>query len=154
MIYIVDEKDVGVLSDGTVNLSEGDSVRIFVKDMEKPIFSARNYNVLSFLGKSIEFVQAATKEELIFMVGGLAGSGSDCTLLQMDISIPEMFAEHVKVLVKKEKSSKPKKPRQPKKPKAEVPVEQKTESVPADAVSPSVEKEPETKAEPTAEESH
>lgn len=144
MIYIVDEKDIGVLSDGTVDLKDGDSVKVFVKDMEKPIFSARNYNVLSFLGQSIEFMQAASKEELIFLIGGFAGGGADCTLLQMDIAVPGMFVEHVKTIVKKEK---PKRQRQPKKPK-DVPVDKPEAKVVSQPKEEFTAKEPEAKPEP------
>lgn len=149
MIYIMDEKDVSALSDGTLKLAEGDVVKIFVKDMEKPILSAATFNAIGSLDVEIEFVQASSKDELIFLIGSLAGSGSDCTLVQMDLSIPAMFAKHVKVLMKKEKAAKPKKPRQPRKPKAEsVPAVQ--DAKPVESVPETVAKEPETPSESTS----
>lgn len=100
MNYILEEKNIAMLSDGTVVLNDDDSVTIFVKDMAKPIFSANDMTTLMCIGNRLEFIPAATREEMVFTVGGKVYSGCQCTLIQLDIPIPGVFASQVKQITK------------------------------------------------------
>ena len=103
MLYIVEDKNLEMLK--AQELEEADSVLIFVKDMTRPAFSGEDVLTLLRLKGDTELVSAATRDEMVFAVGGKVFAGNRCVLLQMDIPIPEQFKENVRVVQKAVKKS-------------------------------------------------
>lgn len=103
MLYIVEDKNLDMLK--AQELEEADSVLIFVKDMTRPAFSGEDVLSLLRLKGEKELVSAATRDEMVFAVGGKVFAGEHCVLLQMDIPIPNQFKENVKIVQKAVKKS-------------------------------------------------
>lgn len=111
MIYVVDEKEVGLLKDGTLKLTQDDSVKVCVKDMTKPVFTADDVqNLLSVAHDfSVDLMNTASKEALAFVVGGLVFNDEECTLVHIPMTIPAGYEDKIHILEEGKKVSKPRK---------------------------------------------
>ncbi len=112
MIYIVDEKEVGLLKDGTLKLSENDSVNICVKDKAKPVFTAEDVKTLMSVASefSVDLLDIVSKEALAFVVGGLVFNyNAECTLVHMSMTIPAGYEDKIHILEEGKKAAKPRK---------------------------------------------
>lgn len=111
MIYVVDEKEVGLLKDGTLKLTQNDSVKVCVKDMTKPVFTAADVqNLLSIAHEfSVDLLNTASKEALAFVVGGLVFNNEECTLVHIPMIIPAGYEDKIHILEEGKKVSKPRK---------------------------------------------
>ena len=103
MLYIIEDKNLEMLR--SYELTEDDSLLIFVKDMEKPTFTGIDVQMMLQLKAKTELLSAGTRDEMVFAVGGKVFTGFACTLIQLDIPIPDMFKESVTVVQKQVKKS-------------------------------------------------
>ena len=113
MIYVVDEKEVNVLKDGTLKLTQEDSVKVCVKDATKPVFTADDVQNFIALSKdmAIELINVASKETLAFIVGGFVFGGDECTLVHISMAIPAGYEDKIHILEEGKKPQKVRKPR-------------------------------------------
>lgn len=96
MYYLVSEKDIAAFAAKNISLEEGDTLVIFCKDMEKPVFSGKDLMEVISLQRIIpvELQPVASKEEEIFLIGGMAASDK-VTLVNIDVSIPVVYKDKV-----------------------------------------------------------
>lgn len=107
MILLVEDKNLSLLRGDFANIvTEDVDITIFVKDKMKPVFTSEDLIWLLPYGAQVDIVEAATKEEMMFLLGGKAFSGEDCTLVQMELPIPKAFSDHVKCVKQKTKKAK------------------------------------------------
>lgn len=107
MILLVEDKNLSLLRGDFANIvTEDVDITIFVKDKTKPVFTSEDLMWLLSYGAQVDIVEAATKEEMMFLLGGKAFSGEDCTLVQMELPIPKAFSDHVKCVNQKTKKTK------------------------------------------------
>lgn len=111
MIYVVDEKEVGLLKDGTIKLAQDDAIKICVKDEAKPVFTASDVqNLLSVASEfSVDLLNVASKEALAFVVGGFVFNNQECTLVHIPMTIPAGYEDKIHILEEGKKSTKPRK---------------------------------------------
>lgn len=111
MIYVVDEKEVGLLKDGTLKLSEGDSVKICVKDEAKPVFTGADVQALMSVASEfvVDLLNVASKEALAFVVGGFVFNNQECTLVHIPMTIPAGYEDKIHILEEGKKAAKPRK---------------------------------------------
>lgn len=111
MIYVVDEKEVGLLKDGTIKLAQDDAIKICVKDEVKPVFTASDVqNLLSVASEfSVDLLNVASKEALAFVVGGFVFNNEECTLVHIPMTIPAGYEDKIHILEEDKKSTKPRK---------------------------------------------
>lgn len=108
MIYMVDEKDISALWENEdIVIVSSDTVLVFTKDMSKATLTGESVKFLLECDGNVNLVPAATREEVIFVVGGHVYSDYECTLIQMNIPIPDAFKEKVKVIEKPVKKASP-----------------------------------------------
>lgn len=111
MIYVVDEKEVGLLKDGTLKLAQDDVIKICVKDEAKPVFTASDVqNLLSVASEfSVDLLNVASKEALAFVVGGFVFNNQECTLVHIPMTIPAGYEDKIHILEEGKKATKPRK---------------------------------------------
>lgn len=111
MIYVVDEKEVGLLKDGTIKLAQDDAIKICVKDEAKPVFTASDVqNLLSVASEfSVDLLNVASKEALAFVVGGFVFNNEECTLVHIPMTIPAGYEDKIHILEEGKKATKPRK---------------------------------------------
>ena len=111
MIYVVDEKEVRVLKDGTLKLSQDDSIKICVKDGAKPVFTAEDVqNLLAVASEfSVDLLNITSKEALAFVVGGFVFNNEECTLVHIPMTIPAGYEDKIHILEEGKKVAKPRK---------------------------------------------
>lgn len=111
MIYVVDEKEVGLLKDGTLKLSGDDSVKICVKDEAKPVFTGADVQTLMSVasGFAVDLMNVASKEALAFVVGGFVFNNQECTLVHIPMTIPAGYEDKIYILEEGKKATKPRK---------------------------------------------
>lgn len=111
MIYVIDEKEVGLLKDGTIKLAQDDAIKICVKDEAKPVFTASDVqNLLSVASEfSVDLLNVASKEALAFVVGGFVFNNEECTLVHIPMTIPAGYEDKIHILEEGKKSTKPRK---------------------------------------------
>lgn len=111
MIYVVDEKEVGLLKDGTIKLAQDDAIKICVKDEAKPVFTASDVqNLLSVASEfSVDLLNVASKEALAFVVGGFVFNNQECTLVHIPMTIPAGYEDKIHILEEGKKATKPRK---------------------------------------------
>ena len=111
MIYVVDEKEVGLLKDGTIKLAQDDAIKICVKDEAKPVFTASDVqNLLSVASEfSVDLLNVASKEALAFVVGGFVFNNQECTLVHIPMTIPAGYEDKIHILEEGKKAMKPRK---------------------------------------------
>lgn len=111
MIYVVDEKEVGLLKDGTIKLAQDDAIKICVKDEAKPVFTASDVqNLLSVASEfSVDLLNVASKEALAFVVGGFVFNNQECTLVHIPMTIPAGYEDKIHILEEGKKAAKPRK---------------------------------------------
>lgn len=111
MIYVVDEKEVGLLKDGTIKLAQDDAIKICVKDEVKPVFTASDVqNLLSVASEfSVDLLNVASKEVLAFVVGGFVFNNEECTLVHIPMTIPAGYEDKIHILEEGKKATKPRK---------------------------------------------
>lgn len=111
MIYVVDEKEVGLLKDGTIKLAQDDAIKICVKDEAKPVFTASDVqNLLSVASEfSVDLLNVASKEVLAFVVGGFVFNNQECTLVHIPMTIPAGYEDKIHILEEGKKATKPRK---------------------------------------------
>lgn len=111
MIYVVDEKEVGLLKDGTIKLAQDDAIKICVKDEAKPVFTASDVqNLLSVASEfSVDLLNVASKEALAFVVGGFVFNNQECTLVHIPMIIPAGYEDKIHILEEGKKATKPRK---------------------------------------------
>lgn len=111
MIYVVDEKEVGLLKDGTIKLAQDDAIKICVKDEAKPVFTASDVqNLLSVASEfSVDLLNVASKEALAFVVGGFVFNNEECTLVHIPMTIPAGYEDKIHILEEGKKAAKPRK---------------------------------------------
>lgn len=111
MIYVVDEKEVGLLKDGTLKLAQDDAIKICVKDEAKPVFTASDVqNLLSVASEfSVDLLNVASKEALAFVVGGFVFNNQECTLVHIPMTIPAGYEDKIHILEEGKKATKPRK---------------------------------------------
>ena len=96
MIYVVDEKEVGLLKDGTLKLAQDDAIKICVKDEAKPVFTASDVQTLLSVASdfSVDLLNVTSKEALAFVVGGFVFNNQECTLVHIPMTIPAGKLQH------------------------------------------------------------
>ena len=111
MIYVVDEKEVGLLKDGTIKLALDDVIKICVKDEAKPVFTASDVQTLLFVASdfSVDLLNVTSKEALAFVVGGFVFNNEECTLVLIPMSITAGYEDKIHILEEGKKSTKPRK---------------------------------------------
>lgn len=111
MIYVVDEKEVGVLKDGTLKLSGDDSVKICVKDEAKSVFTGADVQTLMSVASefAVDLLNVASKEALAFVVGGFVFNNQECTLVHIPMTIPAGYEDKIHILEEGKKAAKPRK---------------------------------------------
>lgn len=111
MIYVVDEKEVGLLNDGTLKLSGDDSVKICVKDEAKPVFTGADVQTLMSVASefAVDLMNVASKEALAFVVGGFVFNNQECTLVHIPMTIPAGYEDKIHILEEGKKAAKPRK---------------------------------------------
>lgn len=111
MIYVVDEKEVGLLKDGTIKLAQDDAIKICVKDEVKPVFTASDVQTLLSVASefSVDLLNVASKEALAFVVGGFVFNNEECTLVHIPMTIPVGYEDKIHILEEGKKSTKPRK---------------------------------------------
>ena len=111
MIYVVDEKEVGLLKDGTLKLSGDDSVKICVKDETKPVFTGSDVQILMAVASefAVDLMNVASKEALAFVVGGFVFNNQECTLVHIPMTIPAGYEDKIHILEEGKKAAKPRK---------------------------------------------
>lgn len=111
MIYVVDEKEVSLLKDGTIKLAQDDAIKICVKDEAKPVFTASDVqNLLSVASEfSVDLLNVASKEALAFVVGGFVFNNQECTLVHIPMTIPAGYEDKIHILEEGKKATKPRK---------------------------------------------
>lgn len=111
MIYVVDEKEVGLLKNGTLKLAQDDAIKICVKDDTKPVFTASDVqNLLSVASEfSVDLLNVASKEALAFVVGGFVFNNEECTLVHIPMTIPAGYEDKIHILEEGKKATKPRK---------------------------------------------
>lgn len=100
---IVEDKNIELLRNGQLphlDMSMYDNLTIFVKDMTKPLFTPEDVLFLfeHFTKETVSMISVATRDEMMFNIGGHVYSGEPCTLVQMEIQVPDSFAEKVHML--------------------------------------------------------
>ena len=111
MIYVVDEKEVGLLKDGTLKLAQDDAIKICVKDEAKPVFTASDVQTLLSVASefSVDLLNVTSKEALAFVVGGFVFNNEECTLVHIPMTIPAGYEDKIHILEEGKKSTKPRK---------------------------------------------
>lgn len=111
MIYVVDEKEVGLLKDGTIKLAQDDAIKICVKDETKPVFTASDVQNLLFVASefSVDLLNVTSKEALAFVVGGFVFNNEECTLVHIPMTIPAGYEDKIHILEEGKKATKPRK---------------------------------------------
>lgn len=111
MIYVVDEKEVGLLKDGTIKLAQDDAIKICVKDEAKPVFTASDVQTLLSVASefSVDLLNITSKEALAFVVGGFVFNNEECTLVHIPMTIPAGYEDKIHILEEGKKATKPRK---------------------------------------------
>lgn len=111
MIYVVDEKEVGLLKDGTIKLAQDDAIKICVKDEAKPVFTASDVQTLLSVASefSVDLLNVTSKEALAFVVGGFVFNNEECTLVHIPMTIPAGYEDKIHILEEGKKATKPRK---------------------------------------------
>lgn len=111
MIYVVDEKEVGLLKDGTIKLAQDDAIKICVKDEAKPVFTASDVQTLLSVASefSVDLLNVTSKESLAFVVGGFVFNNEECTLVHIPMTIPAGYEDKIHILEEGKKATKPRK---------------------------------------------
>lgn len=100
---IIEDKNLELLRNGQLShadMQDYASLTIFIKDMTKPVFTPEDVMFLleHFNKENLAMIPVATRDEMMFNIGGNVYSGEPCTLVQMDIQIPDIFAEKVRLV--------------------------------------------------------
>ena len=111
MIYVVDEKEVGLLKDGTIKLAQDDAIKICVKDEAKLVFTALDVQTLLSVASefSVDLLNVTSKEALAFVVGGFVFNNEECTLVHIPMTIPAGYEDKIHILEEGKKATKPRK---------------------------------------------
>lgn len=111
MIYVVDEKEVGLLKDGTLKLAQDDAIKICVKDEAKPVFTASDVQTLLSVASefSVDLLNVTSKEALAFVVGGFVFNNEECTLVHIPMTIPAGYEDKIHILEEGKKAMKSRK---------------------------------------------
>ena len=105
MIFVMNDTDISIFGTGKLDIPFGDnSIYIICKDVKKTAFSAEQIEkILSFAqahqDAEIKFLQAESKEELLFIIGGLAFTGEErVSLVNLSVNIPKAYADRVELV--------------------------------------------------------
>ena len=105
MIFVMNDTDISIFGTGKLDIPFGDnSIYIICKDVKKTAFSAEQIEkILSFAqahqDSEIKFLQAESKEELLFIIGGLAFTGEErVSLVNLSVNIPKAYADRVELV--------------------------------------------------------
>ena len=101
MIYVIDEKDLSVALKAlpTETFEGEDSVYVFCKDMTKPSFTGEDVlNLLNLKNVNLQIQNVGTRDEQVFLIGGLVFNGGEVTLFNFSVPVPEYFKEKVHIM--------------------------------------------------------
>lgn len=107
MSIIVEAKNLSLVREESLGLDiDNHDLVILTQDKQQCLFTVADVDwLLHRCQTKIQFVEAATREEMLFAVGTIAAGYTPCILVQMDLPIPKTFQDTVQCVSQKPKKS-------------------------------------------------